>query len=250
MAMRLQAKTALITGAARGIGRAIAEAFAREGARVALADLDEAGVGNAAAAIQRQFERAALGLHADVSRVEDNQRIVGETIAAFGQLDILVCNAGIVRKGRPIEDITAAQWQEVIDVNLMSCVYATQAFVPHAKSRRSGRIVYMGSVAGQMGGVSAEIPYSVTKAGVLALTKAVARQLGPFGITANAIAPGTIETAMTDVLQYDGSIKQSIALGRYGAVEDIAAAALYLASDDARYVTGSTLDVNGGLYMR
>lgn len=248
--MRLEGKSALVTGAARGIGYAIAEAFAREGARVAVADRDATGAQKAASAIQSAFGRVAIGLHADVAKAEDNRRIVASAIEHFGQLDILVCNAGIVRKGRPIEDIAPEQWREVIDVNLLSCVYATQAFVPHAKARRSGRIVYIGSVAGQMGGVSAEIPYSVTKAGVLCLAKSMAKQLAAFDVTVNAIAPGPIETAMTDVLQYDDSMKRSIPLQRYGAVSDIAAAAVYLASADAGYVTGATIDVNGGLYMR
>lgn len=248
--MRLDGKSALITGAARGIGYAIAEAFAREGARVALADLDGAGAESAAVALGKAHGREAIGLRADVAKVEDNRRIVTSAIERLGQIDILVCNAGIVRKGRPIEEITPEQWQAVIDVNLLSCVYATQAFVPHAKARRSGRIIYMGSVAGQMGGVSAEIPYSVAKAGVLCLAKSMAKQLAAFGVTVNAIAPGPIETAMTDVLQYDESMKRSIPLQRYGAVADIAAAAVYLASEDAGYVTGATIDVNGGLYMR
>ena len=108
----------------------------------------------------------------------------------------------------------------------------------------------MASVAGQVGGVAAEITYSVTKAGVLCLTKAMAKQLGPFGITVNAIAPGTIETSMTDILQYPAEVKKSIPLGRYGDVNDISSAALYLASSDSKYVTGATLDVNGGLSMR
>ena len=132
----------------------------------------------------------------------------------------------------------------------MGCIYPTQIFAPQAKARRSGRIIYMASVAGEVGGVSAEITYSVSKAGVLCLTKAVARQLAPYGVTVNAIASGAIQTAMTDVLQYDPTVKQSIPLARYGDVGDIAAAALYLASSDAAYVTGATLDVNGGLFMK
>jgi len=141
-------------------------------------------------------------------------------------------------------------WDHVLSVNLMGCVYSTRSFVPAAKARGTGRIIYIASVAGQVGGVSAEMTYSVSKAGVLALTKAMARQLAPHGVTVNAIAPGAVQTAMTDILNYPPSVRASIPLGDYGSVEDIAAAALYLASEDGRYVTGATLDVNGGLFMR
>ena len=168
----------------------------------------------------------------------------------LGPVDIIVCNAGIVRKAMPIEEISSETWQQVIGVNLMGCVFPTQIFAPLAKVRKSGRIIYMASVAGEVGGVSAEITYSVTKAGVLCLTKAVARQLAPYGVTVNAISPGAIQTAMTDVLQYDPAVKASIPLGRYGDVSDIAAAAVYLASADAGYVTGTSIDVNGGLFMK
>src|SRR4051812_7755699 len=193
---KLAGQTAIVTGAARGIGHGIAQRFAEEGANVVLADLDENGVMKAADDISARYGVKAMPIRIDVASPDDNTRMVGDAIKLFGQLDILVCNAGIVRPGRPIEEITPDQWQQVIAINLMSCVHATTAFIPHAKENRSGRIIYMASVAGQVGGVASEITYSVTKAGVLCLTKAVAKQLGPYNVTVNAIAPGAIQTAM------------------------------------------------------
>lgn len=247
---KLEGQSAVITGSARGIGRAIAQRFAEEGANIMIADLDGAAATVAAQEISEQFGVIALAFKVDVASQQENQSMIEQAIASFGRLDILVCNAGIVRPARALEEITAADWQQVIDINLMGYIQASAAFVPYAKAQRSGRIIYMASVAGQVGGVAAEITYSVTKAGVLCLTKALAKQLGPSNITVNAIAPGTIETAMTEVLQYGSEVMNAIPLGRYGDVNDIAAAALYLASEDAKYVTGATLDVNGGLAMR
>lgn len=248
--MRLTQQRALVTGAAQGIGLAMAQRFVEEGAFVALADIDGEKARHEAEKINSMAAGKAIGVAVDVSSHAECQHMMETAIAAFGGIDLLVCNAGIVRRAAPIEDIKPETWEQVIGVNLMGCVYPTEFFVPQAKQRGSGRILYMSSVAGEVGGVSAEITYSVTKAGVLCLTKAMAKQLAPYGITVNAIAPGAIETAMTDILQYDPSVKRSIPLGRYGAAEDIAAAAIYLASADASYVTGTTLDVNGGMYMR
>lgn len=248
--MKLDGKVAVITGASRGIGRAIADLYAREGACVVLADIDESAAREAADAIATAYGCSTLAVKIDVASADDNRVLIAKATERFGKIDLLVCNAGIVRPARPIEDITPEQWRQVIDINLMGCVYATQFFAPEAKARKQGRIIYMASVAGEVGGVSSEISYSVSKAAVLCLTKAVARQLGPHGITVNAIAPGAIRTAMTDILQYPPGVKESIPLQRYGDVDDIAAAALYLACDDAKYVTGTTLDVNGGMYMR
>ena len=248
--MKLQDQTAVVTGAARGIGRAIAESFVREGANVVIADLDADGAAASAAALNALAAGAAHAIGTDVASPGDCARLLAGTEARFGAADILVCSAGIVRPGAPIEDIAPETWDQVLSVNLMGCVHPTTAFVPAARARGSGRIIYIASVAGQVGGVSAEATYTVSKAGVLALTKAVARQLAPHGVTVNAIAPGAVQTAMTDILNYDPSVRAGIPLGDYGTVEDIAAAALYLASEDAGYVTGATLDVNGGLFMR
>lgn len=247
---RLAGKRAVITGAARGIGRAIAELYAREGADVMIADLDLAAASATAAEIAAATGRKVVGQACDVARKRDCAAMIAAAEAALGGVDILVCNAGIVRPGVAIEEIEEATWEKVIGVNLLGAVYPTQVFAPLARAQGSGRIIYMASVAGEVGGVAAEITYSVTKAAVLCLTKAVAKQLAPHGVTVNAIAPGAIETAMTEILQYPPSVKAGIPLGRYGAAGDIAEAALYLASEAAGYVTGTTLDVNGGMYMR
>lgn len=248
--MKLQGQVAIVTGAARGIGLAIAGSFQREGARVVIADLDAAAAEEAAAGLNAKVAGTALAVPVDVTVPGDSERLMAQTEAWFGAADLLVCNAGIVRPGAPIEEIAPETWDRVLGVNLMGCVYPTKAFVPAAKARGSGGIVYIASVAGQVGGVAAEMTYSVSKGGVLALNKAVARQLAPHGIRVNAIAPGAIRTGMTDTLDYPPSVRAGIPLGDYGDVPDIAEAAVYLASADSKYVTGATLDVNGGMFMR
>lgn len=244
--MSIRGKTAVVTGGARGIGLAIAAQFLEDGARVLIADLDAEAAEQAAAELGPSCTATAC----DVSDAASCDALIATAEASFGAPDILVCNAGVVRRSAPIEEIMPETWNKVLGVNLMGCVYPTRAFAPLAKARGSGRIVYMASVGGQVGGVTAEMTYAVSKAGVLGLTKAVARQLAPYGITVNAVAPGAIVTGMTETLQYPPEVRQGIPLGTYGETRDIAEAALYLASDAAKYVTGATLDVNGGMFMR
>ncbi|MGC6392100.1 MAG: SDR family NAD(P)-dependent oxidoreductase [Alphaproteobacteria bacterium] len=248
--MKLKGKSAIVTGGGRGIGLAIAHAFVREGAKITICDLHEERIQDALDELNQYDDGGAHGLCADVSSLDDMKMLMDGAEQFAGIPDVMVCSAGIVRPGAAIEDITPETWDNVLGVNLMGCVHPTSLFAPLAKNRKSGRIIYIASVAGQVGGVSAEVTYTVSKAGVLALTKAMARQLAPFGINVNAIAPGAIQTNMTDILNYPPSVRASIPLGDYGTVDDIASAAVYLASDDAKYMTGATLDVNGGLHMR
>ncbi|MEM6440110.1 MAG: SDR family NAD(P)-dependent oxidoreductase [Pseudomonadota bacterium] len=248
--MRLQDKTALVTGGARGIGRAIAESFVREGARVVLADLNADQAAASAADLNGVAAGSAHSVGVDVARSDACAKAQTEAEAFFGAPDILVCAAGIGRPAAPLEEISPETWDHVLAINLMGCVHPTTAFVPAAKARGSGRIVYIASVAGQVGGVAAEVTYTVSKAGVLAFGKAMARQLAAHKITVNCIAPGAVRTDMTAVFEYGPSVRAGIPLGDYGHVDDIAAAALYLASEDGRYMTGATMDVNGGLLMR
>ena len=238
---KLQHKTALITGAGRGIGRAIAECFAREGARVAIADMDPDAARATAAAI------GALGLEMDVSSKASVCAGTRRVLDEFGSIDILVNNAGYLVY-TTFESCSEADWDRMVDVNMKGPFLCAQAVIPSMKARRQGVIVNMTSLAAKTGGLAAGPPYAAAKAGVLTLTIGLARALAPYLIRVNAIAPGVIDTAMTAAPEHD-QLKASIPLGGAGQPEDVAHCALFLASDDARHITGETIDVNGGLYM-
>ena len=238
---KLQHKTALITGAGRGIGRAIAECFAREGAHVAIADMDPDAARATAAAI------GALGLEMDVSSKASVRAGTRRVLDEFGSIDILVNNAGYLVY-TTFESCSEADWDRMVDVNMKGPFLCAQAVIPSMKARRQGVIVNMTSLAAKTGGLAAGPPYAAAKAGVLTLTIGLARALAPSGIRVNAIAPGVIDTAMTAAPEHD-QLKASIPLGGAGQPEDVAHCALFLASDDARHITGETIDVNGGLYM-
>ena len=243
MTGKLQHKTALITGAGRGIGRAIAECFVREGARVAVADIDSSTARDTAAAIGSD----ALGLAMDVSSKTAVLAATAQVLDEFGQLDILVNNAGYLVY-TTFESCSEENWDRIVDVNMKGPFLCAQAVIPHMKARRQGAIINMTSLAAKTGGLAAGPPYAAAKAGVLTLTIGLARALAPDQIRVNAIAPGVIDTAMTSAPEHD-QLKASIPLGRSGQPEDVANCALFLASDDARHITGETIDVNGGLYM-
>ena len=243
MTGKLQHKTALITGAGRGIGRAIAECFAREGARVAIADIDL----DTASATAAEIGSGALDLAMDVSSKASVLAGTSRVLDEFGQLDILVNNAGYLVY-TTFESCSEENWDRIVDVNMKGPFLCAQAVIPHMKMRRQGAIINMTSLAAKTGGLAAGPPYAAAKAGVLTLTIGLARALAPDQIRVNAIAPGVIDTAMTSAPEHD-QLKASIPLGRSGQPEDVANCALFLASDDARHITGETIDVNGGLYM-
>ena len=243
MTGKLQHKTALITGAGRGIGRAIAERFACEGARVAIADIDP----NAASATAAAIGSDVLGLVMDVSSKAAVLAGTAQVLDQFGQLDILVNNAGYLVY-TTFESCSEENWDRMVDINMKGPFLCAQAVIPHMKARRQGAIINMTSLAAKTGGLAAGPPYAAAKAGVLTLTIGLARALAPDQIRVNAIAPGVIDTAMTSAPEHD-QLKASIPLGCPGQPEDVANCALFLASDDARHITGETIDVNGGLYM-
>ncbi len=242
--MRLQDRVAIITGGARGIGRAIGQAFAAEGACAVLVDLDPAVVEAAKALPQ------ALGMQLDVSDETLVRAAVVQVLERFGKIDILVNNAGVCPL-TTFESISRAEWDRVLTVNLTGAFVCSQAVAPAMKKAGYGRIINLSSVAGKMGGVMVGAHYAASKAGLLGLTWSLARIYAPFGITANAIAPATVETEMTRDWPQDAldRLRQSIPLGRLARVGDVAAAAVFLASEEASFITGEVLDVNGGFLM-
>lgn len=245
----LKGKTALITGAARGIGKEIALRFAREGANIAFTDLviDENGK-------KTEEEIAALGVKAkgyasNAADFNQTKEVVAQVLADFGTIDILVNNAGITKDGLMMR-MTEAQWDAVINVNLKSAFNFINAVLPIMMRQRSGSIINMASVVGVHGNAG-QANYAASKAGLIALAKSIAQEVGSRGIRANAIAPGFIETAMTaqlpDAVREEW--KKKIPLRRGGQVEDIANVATFLASDLSSYVTGQVIQVDGGMNM-
>jgi 3-oxoacyl-[acyl-carrier protein] reductase len=245
----LAGKVALVTGASQGIGRAIALQMARAGADVGLASRNEEKLSQVAAEVTALGRRARV-LVTDVACAGQVQAMIEGVLAAFGRLDILVNNAGQGATG-DVATITEEAWDRVIDTNLKGAFLCAQAAAAVMRAQSGGRILNIASVAGETGGVAGAAHYTSSKGGLLALTKTFARDLAPAGITVNAICPGQIETEMGRVPpdRLPELLKQ-IPLARLGAPDDIAYAAVFLASDEAGYITGATLDVNGGILKR
>lgn len=247
--MLLDGRHALVTGASRGIGRAVALAFAAEGASVAL---NFAGNVAAAEAVRAEIESAggkAILVPADVSDENAVEDMVKTVTEAFGSIDILVNNAGITRDGLLLR-MKEEDWDAVLNTNLKGVFLCTKAISKFMMKKRYGRIVNMASVVGVTGNAS-QANYAAAKAGVIGFTKAMAKELASRGITVNAIAPGFIRSDMTDVLpdKVKEAMLAEIPLGRAGEPADVAKAALFLASDQAAYITGQVLKVDGGMVM-
>lgn len=242
-------RRALVTGANTGIGQAIAVALAQAGADVAVAGRSDAGETLAAVAATG---RKGVGIAADLSSIEPAGRVIAETVTALGGIDILVNNAGIIRRG-DLEDFTEQDWDAVVDTNLKSLFFLSQAAARDMLTRGRGKIVNIASLLSFQGGI--RVPsYAAAKSGVAGVTKAMANELAARGVQVNAIAPGYIATNNTAALQADETrnrqIMERIPAGRWGAPEDIAGAAVFLASPASDYVTGHVLAVDGGWLAR
>ncbi len=241
-------KVAVITGASRGIGFAIAEAFAKAGYNLAICATREATV-NASADKLKAWGAGVLPVVVDVTDGDAVRVFIQNTLKHFGRLDVLVNNAGITKDGLAMR-MKAEDWQAVMDTNLTSVFHASQAVLKPMMKARFGRIINISSVVASMGNPG-QLNYCASKGGIDAMTRSLAHEVGSRGITVNAIAPGFIATAMTDELGDDAkkNLEARIPLGRLGLPEDIAAMALFLAGDGAGYITGQVLHVNGGMYM-
>ncbi|MGF2615617.1 3-oxoacyl-[acyl-carrier-protein] reductase [Rossellomorea vietnamensis] len=247
--MKLEGKTALVTGASRGIGREIALELARQGANVAVNYAGSEAKANEVADEIKAMGREAIVIQCNVADGESVQAMVKETISRFGTLDILVNNAGITRDNLLMR-MKESEWDEVIDINLKGVFLCTKAVSRQMMKQRSGRIINISSIVG-VSGNPGQANYVAAKSGVIGLTKTAARELAPRGITVNAVAPGFISTDMTNELSEDvkAEMLKGIPLSRFGEAKDIAKVAGFLASEDSSYMTGQTLHVDGGMVM-
>jgi meso-butanediol dehydrogenase / (S,S)-butanediol dehydrogenase / diacetyl reductase len=248
---RLQDKIAVITGAASGIGRATAVIFAREGAKLVLADMQEAGLQETLAVVTAAGGEAVIK-RVDVSVEQEVQDLIDLGLATFGRIDILINNAGITGQTVGIEEQDGQDWKKVLEVNLLGAMYGIKHVAGHMRERGSGAVVNTASVAGIRSGAGGNA-YSASKAGLINFTQTAACDLGGFNVRVNAVCPGLIETGMTKpVFDYARSAGKEAKLGsrcelrRYGRPEEIAAAILFLASDEASFITGQALAVDGG----
>jgi 3-oxoacyl-[acyl-carrier protein] reductase len=245
----LEGKAVVITGGGGGIGRECARLFAEEGADVVVSDVKLAPARAVAGEVEA-LGRRALAVQTDVTDEADVRRLFEEAERVMGRIDVLVNNAGVFQS-RPLDDLSAEDWDRVLDVNLKGVFLCSQAALRHMKPRRSGAIVSLGSLAGQVGGIHAAANYAASKAGVISITKSLAKNAGPFGIRVNVVNPGIIETPMTapwpdDVL---AGLARNTPLGRLGRPDEVARVIVFLASDGASFIHGAHVDINGGVNM-
>jgi 3-oxoacyl-[acyl-carrier protein] reductase len=246
--MRLKDKVAIVTGGANGIGRATVERFASEGAKVVIWDIQEAG-GKELEKSLIEKGSTVMFQHVNTVKLDQTEKAVEAIIAAFGQIDILINNAGITRDAM-FKKMSSEAWQQVLDVNLTGVFNCTKAVYPHMAERKYGRIVTASSVVGLYGNMG-QTNYAATKAGVIAMTQVWAKEFGRYNITANAVAPGFIHTEMMETIPQEilQKLKDKTPLGRLGQAEEVAALYAFLASDEAAYISGAVFSIDGGVTL-
>jgi len=247
---KLHNRVALITGAASGIGKAIALKFASEGANVAIVDIDRQSSEKLISEIEAQGCKAIF-VECDVTNETHVNHAVESTVDQLGALHILVNNAG-VSPLKPLPEIDLEEWKKVLAINLTGpFLFMKITFDVIAKAGKKGRVINMGSLAGQIGGISVGLHYTASKGGIMAMSKQLAKLLAPYGATSNCIAPGTTDTPLVQAWPKETrqSLIKMIPLGRLGLPTDVACAALFFASEDAQFITGATINVNGGMFI-
>lgn len=247
--MSREKRIAVVTGAAQGIGQAIAGRLASKGYRVAIVDINEAKAEAAAAELTAQgFDAASFAC--DVSDVESITAMINKVVNVFSGIDVVVNNAGILHS-TPIPQVTAAEWDKVMAVNLKSVFFVIQQALPYLKQSSAPRVINISSLAGRMGGFETGMAYTASKGAIISLTYGMARQLAPFGITVNAVCPGTTESEMITQWSQEqiDSLLNRIPLRKLAKPANIASAVTYLASEEAEFITGLLMDVNGGMYF-
>jgi 3-oxoacyl-[acyl-carrier protein] reductase len=248
--MKFQGKVSIVTGGGAGIGEAIALALAREGAHVVIWDLDGNRAERVSSIIQK-LGRKSIAIQMNVANAPEVNASVQRVLREYERIDILVNNAGICQVVPSIEEIREEDWDRVLAVNLKGVFLCSRAVMGIMKKQKAGKIINLGSLAGKVGGIATGAHYAASKAAVMCFTKSLAKELGPYGVHVNALAPGVIETDMTQMItggDWRGYLS-TIPLGRIGVVDEVAKVALFLASDEASYLTGEIIDVNGGQFM-
>ena len=247
--MENRRRIAIVTGGARGIGRAIAKAFAADGISPVIADIDFDMAETTAREVRSSGVEAAA-IRYDASRNEDIVHLIDQTVAMFGRLDVLVNNAGIL-SNTPYDEISGDEWDRVLSINLKGAMFATREALRPMQAQGCGRVMFISSLAGRNGGVSVGPAYVASKAALVGLTRHLAKKVARYGITVNAVAPGTTETDIVKGFTEEQmkAINEAIPVGRLGKPEEIAALAAFLASDAAAFITGAVIDINGGMYM-
>ncbi len=247
--MRLEGRTAVVTGGSRGIGHAIAVGLAQEGADVAVNYVSKPDLAEAVAKEIQALGRKGMAVRGDVSDMESTKAMMNQVLAAFGHVDILINNAGIT-SDKTFAKMDLAAWRQVLSINLDGAFNCTKCLLDHMVERKYGRVVNITSVIGQIGNFG-QANYAASKAGLMAFTKSLAKELATSGITVNAVAPGFIETEMVATIpeKVRTRLLGQIPMRRFGRADEVARAVVYLASQDADYITGAQLSINGGLFM-